>query len=89
MIKILLKKTSFGCTGSLLLHTVSSLWGEDFSPCCAQAVELLGSVIAAHRLSCPTTCWILISQPRIESLSPALEGRFFFLLFILYWGIAN
>ena len=85
---ILLKKTSFGCTGSLLLHTVSSLWGEDFSPCCAQAVELMGSVLAAHRLSCPTTCWILVSQLKIESVP--CTGRqilFFFFYFLFCIGV--
>ena len=78
MIEILFKKTYFGCTGSSLLLTVFSLWGEDFSTCRTQAVEYVGSVIAAYRLSCPTTCWILVPQPRMESLSPALEGRSFF-----------
>ena len=29
-----------------------------------------------HGLGCPTACVILLPPPRIEPLSPALEGRF-------------
>ena len=31
----------------------------------------------AHRLSCPAECGILVPQPGIEPMSPALEGGFF------------
>ena len=34
------------------------------------------SLVAEHGLSCPTTCEILVPWPGIESVSPALEGRF-------------
>ena len=44
--------------------------------CGTQALELAGSVVAAHRLSCPTACGILIPQPGIKPMSPALEGGF-------------
>ena len=32
--------------------------------------------VAACRLSCPTACEILVPQPGIEPMSPALEGGF-------------
>ena len=35
------------------------------------------SVVVARGLSCPTACGILLPQPGIEPVSPALEGRFF------------
>ena len=35
------------------------------------------SLVAAHRLSCPAACRILVPCPGIEPASPALEGRFF------------
>ena len=35
------------------------------------------SLAAAHRLSCPAACRILVPRPGIEPASPALEGRFF------------
>ena len=34
-----------------------------------------GSVIAAHRLSCPEACGIFLDQG-MELVSPALQGRF-------------
>ena len=37
----------------------------------------VGSVVVAHRLSCPTACGILVLRPGIEPASPALEGVFF------------
>ena len=33
------------------------------------------SLIVAHGLSCPTACGILVLQPGVEPVSPALEGR--------------
>ena len=36
-----------------------------------------GSLIEAHRLTCPTACGILVPRPGIEHVSPALEGGFF------------
>ena len=35
------------------------------------------SLIAAHRLSCPMACAILVPQPGIELTSPGLQGRLF------------
>ena len=34
------------------------------------------SLVAAHRLSCPVACGILVPWPGIEPMSPALEGGF-------------
>ena len=31
------------------------------------------SAVAAHRLSCPTACGILVPRPRIEPVPPAQE----------------
>ena len=33
-----------------------------------------GSVVASQGLSCPLACRILVPQPGIKSVSPALEG---------------
>ena len=67
----------------------SSLWHTGFSSCGAQAPERAcsrarglcslwhtGSLVEAHRLSCPMACGILVPQPGIEPASPALEGVF-------------
>ena len=35
-----------------------------------------GSVVVAHRLRSPAACGILIPQPGIRPLPPALQGRF-------------
>ena len=35
-----------------------------------------GSVVGAHRLSCPVTGWILVPQPVIKPMSTVLVGRF-------------
>ena len=70
-------------------HTVSSLWFVGsllwpvgaFFRCAMQAsrcgpLEHTGSVAAAHGLSFPTACGILVPQPEIKFMSPALEGGF-------------
>ena len=36
----------------------------------------VGSVIAAHRFSCPVACGILVPQPGIKPISPIFKGRF-------------
>ena len=36
----------------------------------------MGSVVAAHGLSCSAACGILVTQPGIVPASPALEGGF-------------
>ena len=43
----------------------------------ALSLRCAGSVVVAHRLSCPTACGILVPQPGIEPVSSALEGGFF------------
>ena len=43
----------------------------------ALALRRASSVVVARGLSCPTACGILVPQPEIEPVSPALEGRFF------------
>ena len=48
----------------------------DFSCCGARAHELTGSVVVAHRLSCPETRGIFIPRPGIKSMSSALLGGF-------------
>ena len=54
----------------LVCRLPSSCRVPKFSSCSSKA-----SLIAAHRLSCPTACGILFPRPGIEPLSPALEGR--------------
>ena len=51
--------------------------GFSLSSCGAQAPGRVGSVVVAHRLSCPGACGILVPRPGIEPASPALEGGFF------------
>ena len=46
------------------------------SSCGTQALERVGSGAAAHGLSCPVACGILVPRPGIEPLSPSLEGGF-------------
>ena len=41
------------------------LWRAFLSTCGTQAPESVGSVVAAHELSCPAVCGILIPQPGI------------------------
>ena len=36
----------------------------------------MGAIAVVCRFSCPTACGILISRPRIEPVSPAMEGGF-------------
>ena len=36
------------------------------------------SLVVASGLSCPVACGMLVHQPEMESVPPALEGRFFF-----------
>ena len=39
-------------------------------------VACVGSVIAAHRLSCPVACGILVPKPGIKPMSSIFKGRF-------------
>ena len=73
----------FGCTGSQLLHAGSSLChvgsfvaAHGPSSCGLQVLEHVGSVTAGPRLSCSSACGILVPQPGIEPMSPALTGGF-------------
>ena len=52
-------------------HSVAS-----FRLCWVFAVVHGLSFLVAHELSCPAACGILVPQPGIEPLSPALGGRF-------------
>ena len=52
------------CVRSELQHMWESLLCPDFP------------LVAVHDLSCPGTYGILVSQPGIEPMSPALEGSF-------------
>ena len=51
--------------------------GFSLSSCGTWAPGCLGSVVVAYGLSCPSACGILVPQPGIELMSPALEGEFF------------
>ena len=53
-----------GCAGSML---------QTQALCCAVQTSLA----VARGLSCPMACGILVPQPGIEPMSPALEGGFF------------
>ena len=53
------------------------------SYCRTWALDCRGSLIVAHRLSCPAACGILVPWLGIELTSPALEGEFFWLFFQL------
>ena len=46
------------------------------SSCGLWTPEHLGSVVAAHELSGPLACRILVPRPGIKPTSSALEGRF-------------
>ena len=61
-IEIFLKDLLIGCTGSQLQHAISLLQSTD-------------CLVVAHRLSCPVACGILVPQPGIKPMSPALQGR--------------
>ena len=75
----------FGCVGSWLRHTGSSLHHagsflvahELRSSCDVGAPEHVGFVLVALRLRWPMACGILLPQVGIEPISPALEGGFF------------
>ena len=58
---------------SLLLAWTSHCGG--FSCCRAQAVGAWASVVATHRLSCPTARRIFLDKES-KPMSPALAGRF-------------
>ena len=55
--------SSFQCTGFSLQWLL-----------CTQALELPGSVVPAHRLSCPKACGILVSRSGTECMSLELAG---------------
>ena len=43
--------------------------------CGGRAPECMCSVVVALGLSCPEICGILVPQPGMKPMSPALEGR--------------
>ena len=47
---------------------------DGFSCCRAQALEHMGSVVVADRLSCSAACGISVPGLGIEPVSPALAG---------------
>ena len=49
---------------------------DEFSSCGVQALESVGSAVAAWVLSCPEAYGNLVPPSRIEPESPALQGRF-------------
>ena len=46
------------------------------SSCNAWALDHVVPVVAAYQFSCSVACGILVPQPGIEPMSPALQGRF-------------
>ena len=63
-----------GCIRSSLQHTGSSLHHVGSFHCSTHS----SCGMQAHQLwhSCSVACRILVSQPRIEPMSPALQGTF-------------
>ena len=68
----------------LSLQHTDSLGAHGLSKCrlsglclCAWALECVGLVVTAHRLSCSVACGILVSGPGITLMFSALQGRFF------------
>ena len=57
-------------------HPGSVVAACGLSSCDMWALEPVGSVVVACRLSCPMACGILVPQPGIEPVSPALVGGF-------------
>ena len=51
--------------------------GSVFCGTWALSLRRVNSVVVAWRLSCPAACGILVPWSGIESVSPALESRFF------------
>ena len=63
----------------LFVHLFFTYFAASDLSCIMQCLSLRHtgfSLVAAHRLSCPTVCGILVPWPGIEPTSPALEGRF-------------
>ena len=50
-------------------------WALDLS-CGMWALDHLDSVVLVLGLSCSVVCGILVAQPGIKPVSPALQGRF-------------
>ena len=58
------------CIGSQFYHTRSFVAAHRFSSCDAS------SVVVALGISCSSACGILVPQPGIKPVSPALQDRF-------------
>ena len=52
----------------------SGLVARGLCSCGTQALECAGSVVVVRGLSCSMACGILVPQPKIEPLFPALHG---------------
>ena len=69
---IYLAASGLGCgMRDLLLRHIG------FSLVVAHGLWNTGSVVVARGLRCTAACGILVPQPGIKPVSPALEGRFF------------
>ena len=44
--------------------------------CVALHCSTQASLVVAHKLSCPSACGILVPQPGVEPMIPAMEGGF-------------
>ena len=66
----------FGCIRSYLWHTGSSLHHERSFVYTDSLVVVPGFSSMALRLSCFMPCRILVPQPGLEPMSPALQGGF-------------
>ena len=58
------------------VHVLGLVVHGGFSSCGAWTLDYMSSVFAAFRLSFPMACGILVPQPGIEPVSPALESKF-------------
>ena len=66
-----------GCVGSQLRHPGSFVAVSGLpSSCGAPAPEHVGSVVVVCGLSYPAACGILVPQPGMELVSPALQDQF-------------
>ena len=67
----------FGCVRASLWHVGSFVAACGLlSKCGSQVPECVGSVVISLRFGCPVACGILVPQPGIKLVSPALEGGF-------------
>ena len=60
----------------VLARGVSLAVVHRLSSCGTRALEHVDSVVVARGLGCPMACGMLVPQPGIKPMSPALESRF-------------